>query len=100
VREAGSFDLVFVDPPTFSNSKRMAGTFDVQRDHVALLDAAAALLSANGTLVFSTNRRGFRLDVPALAPLQVHDWTAASIPPDFSRPAVPHRCWMLRHRPA
>jgi 23S rRNA (guanine2445-N2)-methyltransferase / 23S rRNA (guanine2069-N7)-methyltransferase len=99
-REAGSFDLVFVDPPTFSNSKRMAGTFDVQRDHVALLEAAAALLSADGTLVFSTNRRGFRLDVPALAPLQVHDWTAASIPPDFSRPAAPHRCWMLRHRTA
>jgi len=97
-REAGAFDLVFVDPPTFSNSKRMTGTFDVQRDHVALLAAAAALLAPGGTLVFSTNRRGFRLDTDALAPLEVRDWTRPSIPPDFSRPAAPHRCWMLRHR--
>lgn len=96
-REAGAFDLVFVDPPTFSNSKRMSGTFDVQRDHVALLHSAATLLAPGGTLVFSANRRGFRLDADALAPLQIRDWTRASIAPDFSRPAAPHRCWMLRH---
>ena len=96
-REAAAFDLMFVDPPTFSNSKRMQGTFDVQRDHVALLRAAAALLSAQGTLVFSTNRRGFKLDHVALADFVREDWTRASIPPDFSRPAAPHQCWMLRH---
>ncbi len=96
-RGAGRFDLVFVDPPTFSNSKRMRGSFDVQRDHAALLGAAMGLLAPGGTLLFSSNRRGFRLDTGALDGVVVEDWTVPSIPPDFSRPARPHRCWKLRH---
>ncbi len=56
------YDLIFLDPPTFSTSKRMQDTLDVQRDHVALIRAAARLLSPDGTLIFSTNFRRFRLD--------------------------------------
>jgi len=93
----GAFDLVFLDPPTFSNSKRMRDTFDVQRDHVALIGQATSLLAPHGTLVFSSNRRGFRLDERALAELAITDWTRASIPPDYSRPTPPHRCWLIRN---
>ena len=91
------FDLMLVDPPTFSNSKRMTGSFDVQRDHPALLRAALARLAPQGTLVFSCNRRGFRLDRDALPGVAISDWTAASLPPDFSRPRAAHRCFLLRH---
>ena len=91
------FDLMLVDPPTFSNSKRMSGSFDVQRDHPALLRAALARLAPQGTLVFSCNRRGFRLDRDALPGVAISDWTAASLPPDFSRPRAAHRCFLLRH---
>jgi 23S rRNA (guanine2445-N2)-methyltransferase / 23S rRNA (guanine2069-N7)-methyltransferase len=96
--DAGRFDLIFLDPPTFSNSKRMQGTFDVQRDHVELIKHAANLLSPDGTLVFSCNRKGFRLDQDALTDLDCTDWTRPSLPPDFSRPGLPHRCWMLTRR--
>jgi len=90
------FDLMLVDPPTFSNSKRMQGTFDVQRDHPELLQAALQRLAPDGTLVFSCNRRGFRLDRGALPGVAITDWTQPSLPPDFARPRPPHQCFMLR----
>ena len=90
------FDIIFLDPPTFSNSKRMNESFDVQRDHATLIRQALSLLAPRGTLIFSCNRRGFRLHEDALSGMQVTDWTRPSIPPDFSRPAPPHRCWMIR----
>ncbi|MBP6382945.1 MAG: class I SAM-dependent methyltransferase, partial [Pseudomonadales bacterium] len=98
--ERRRWDLVFLDPPSFSNSKRMDETLDVQRDHVALVRAALRVLERDGTLLFSTNRRGFRLDVEALADLEVADLTAQSIDPDFNRKPVPHRLYRIRYRPA
>ena len=92
------FDLVFLDPPTFSNSKRMQGSFDVQRDHVELLDDCAALLAPGGVLVFSCNRRGFRLDSDALADLVVDDISRSTLPPDFERNPRIHRCWRITRR--
>jgi len=88
------FDVIVLDPPSFSNSKRMASTFDVQRDHPDLLRATLGLLAPGGTLVFSNNRQGFRLDesVPSLA--DVREITAQTVPPDFERQR-PHRCWLL-----
>ena len=80
---AGAFDLAFLDPPTFSNSKRMEREFDVQRDHVELIRAASRLLSPGGLLLFSTNFRKFRLDLEALAGLEARDITKATLP--FSR---------------
>lgn len=93
-----SYDLIFCDPPTFSNSKRMDATWDVQRDHAALISDLMRLLADDGLLVFSCNRRKFELDAPALAAagLDVRDVTRRTIPKDFDRPQPPHRCWTIR----
>lgn len=91
------FDLVFLDPPTFSNSKRMSGTFDVQRDHVQLIRHAAALLAPGGTLVFSTNFRRFAMDKEALADLQLEDLSREMLPPDFARNPRIHQVWRIRN---
>ena len=56
------FDLIFVDPPTFSNSKRMEDSWDVQRDHIKLMRNLKRILRPNGTIVFSNNKRGFKMD--------------------------------------
>lgn len=95
-REGARFDLVVLDPPSFSNSKRMEGAFDVQRDQLELLGATLDLLAPGGELFFSTNRQGFRLD-PAIGDrASVEEITAQTTPPDFRR-HPPHRCWLLRH---
>ena len=92
------YDLVFCDPPTFSNSKRMQETWDVQRDHVSLITRTAEVLAPGGTLVFSCNRRKFTLDVDALelAGLSCEDVTARTIPKDFERRPSVHSCWTIR----
>jgi 23S rRNA (guanine2445-N2)-methyltransferase / 23S rRNA (guanine2069-N7)-methyltransferase len=90
------FDLILCDVPTFSSSKRMAGTFDVQRDHVELLELCVRLLAPEGTLYFSCNRRRFKLDTAALAGLELRDLTAQTLDEDFKRPPAPHRCWGIR----
>jgi len=90
------FDLIFCDPPTFSNSKKMEGILDIQRDHAEMILACAALLAPEGVLYFSTNRRGFKLDESALAELQIRDITAQTLDEDFKRPPPVHRCWMIR----
>jgi 23S rRNA G2069 N7-methylase RlmK/C1962 C5-methylase RlmI len=91
-RRAGlRWDLIVVDPPTFSNSKRMDGTFDIQRDHVALLDDVLAICS--GVVWFSTNRRRFTLELPDTfegAPLAITDMTHQTIPPDFRDQRIHH----------
>jgi 23S rRNA (guanine2445-N2)-methyltransferase / 23S rRNA (guanine2069-N7)-methyltransferase len=91
----GAYDVVFCDPPTFSNSKR-ADDFDVQRDHVRLLRAAVARLAPGGVLYFSNNFRRFRLDEAAIAAFaQVEDISASTIPPDFARNPRIHRAWRI-----
>ena len=92
------FDLAFVDPPTFSNSRRMRGTLDVQRDHVRLVRLALATLDPGGTLVFSTHLRSFRLDRDALADLALEDVSRATIPKDFERNPRIHQCWVIRRQ--
>jgi len=94
----GEYDVVFCDPPTFSNSKR-ADDFDVQRDHVRLLRAAVARLADGGVLYFSNNFRRFRLDEEALSAFAtVEDISASTIPPDFVRNPRIHRAWRLARR--
>ena len=90
------FDLIFVDPPTFSNSKRMDGVLDVQRDHVGMIRRSLKLLRPGGRLVFSTNYTRFKLDAQALADLAVEDISARTIPRDFERHAKIHRCYVVR----
>ncbi|HEY2682249.1 MAG TPA: bifunctional 23S rRNA (guanine(2069)-N(7))-methyltransferase RlmK/23S rRNA (guanine(2445)-N(2))-methyltransferase RlmL [Steroidobacteraceae bacterium] len=96
--EGAKFDLIFLDPPTFSNSKRMEGVLDVQRDHVAMLRRCLKLLRPEGRVVFSTNHSRFKLDQAALADLSVEDISAATMPKDFERNARIHRCFVVRFR--
>jgi 23S rRNA (guanine2445-N2)-methyltransferase / 23S rRNA (guanine2069-N7)-methyltransferase len=94
--ERDRYGVIYVDPPTFSNSKR-AEDFDVQRDHVALLNACGERLANDGVIVFSNNFRRFALDRAALEErFTIEDWTAPSIPFDFARRADIHGCWLLR----
>ena len=93
-----TFDLVLLDPPTFSNSKAMDRTFDVQRDHVGLIEATMRRVAEGGTLIFSTNARKFRLDRKVTERFDVEDITKQTVPEDFSRGRPPHRCWLVRHR--
>jgi 23S rRNA (guanine2445-N2)-methyltransferase / 23S rRNA (guanine2069-N7)-methyltransferase len=94
--DRGDYDVIFCDPPTFSNSAR-AADFDVQREHVRLLRAAVHRLAPGGALYFSNNFRRFRLDTEALADVaEIEDISASTIPPDFERDARIHRCWRLR----
>ena len=96
--DRSEYDLIFCDPPTFSNSAR-AADFDVQREYVRLLRAAVARLAPGGTLYFSNNFRRFRLDTEAIAEFATcEDITPATIPPDFARDARIHRAWRLQKR--
>ena len=91
------YDLIFLDPPTFSNSKRMDDVFDIQNDHVQLIKNAIALLATEGVLYFSTNFRRFKIDLPGLSELSVVDISAKTIPEDFSRNPRIHYCWKITH---
>ncbi len=97
IRENMRFELIFIDPPSFSNSKRMRQTFDVQRDHVALLSQAARLLSDDGVMIFSNNRRDFKLDQEALRSLfEIENLGRRTLPEDFRNNPKIHHCWRLR----
>ncbi len=96
--DRGQYDLIFIDPPTFSNSKRMEGVFDVQRDHVELLDLAMARLAQGGVLYFSNNFRKFELDEGLSARYQVEDISAQTLDQDFARNSKIHRAWRITVR--
>jgi len=93
--EVRQYDLIFLDPPTFSNSKRMDDVFDIQNDHVQLIKNAVTLLTPEGILYFSTNFRRFKIDMPGLSELTAEDISAATIPEDFSRNPRIHYCWKI-----
>jgi 23S rRNA (guanine2445-N2)-methyltransferase / 23S rRNA (guanine2069-N7)-methyltransferase len=92
------FDLIFLDPPSFSNSKRMADVLDVQRDHVLLITRASELLAPGGMLYFSTNLRTFTLDTSHLEELEIEDISAETIGPDFERNPRIHRVFKITVR--
>ena len=89
------YDLIFLDPPTFSNSKRMDDVFDIQNDHVQLIKNATALLADNGVLYFSTNFRRFKMELSALSDLSIEDISATTIPEDFLRNPRIQYCWKI-----
>jgi len=93
------FDLIFIDPPTFSNSKRMEESFDVQRDHLALMTDLKRLLRKGGTIMFSNNKRGFKMDHQGLASLGLNaqEITAKTQSQDFARNRQIHNCWLITH---
>jgi 23S rRNA (guanine2445-N2)-methyltransferase / 23S rRNA (guanine2069-N7)-methyltransferase len=90
------FGLIFTDPPTFSNSKRMTGVLDVARDHVGLIHDCAALLAPGGLIVFSSNSQRFRLSSEISECYQVRDVSAATVPRDFARNPRIHHCFEIR----
>ncbi len=92
------FDLIFCDPPTFSNSKSRRNNFDVQRDHAALIKAAAMHLSPGGTLIFSNNLRRFRLDDEIREKYVVEDITEKTIGDDFKRDMNIHHCYLIKNK--
>ena len=96
ISAAQRYDVIVLDPPSFSNSKKMQGVLDVQRDHARLLGQCHELLADGGELFFSTNLRSFTMDpqVERLAPREI---TQQSVPEDFKRPGKPpHRAWLVR----
>ena len=92
-----TFDLIVMDPPSFSNSKKMLDILDIQRDHLRLIDGAMALLASDGLLFFSNNLRSFALDEAVAQKYAVKDISKQSVPEDFRNKKI-HQCWEIRHR--
>lgn len=92
------WDVIFLDPPTFSTSKKMDGTFDVQRDHAGLVRSTAKLLTADGVLLFSNNFRRFEMDTKAMPELVIEDITRRTIPEDFRQRDNAHSAFLIRNR--
>lgn len=91
------FDIVFIDPPTFSNSKRMEDSFDVQRDHIALLTDALNALAPEGEIIFTNNKRNFKMDFEAIEKLglKVKAMTELTRDKDFARNKHIHNSWSI-----
>ncbi|MCX2961394.1 bifunctional 23S rRNA (guanine(2069)-N(7))-methyltransferase RlmK/23S rRNA (guanine(2445)-N(2))-methyltransferase RlmL [Rodentibacter caecimuris] len=94
------FDLIFVDPPTFSNSKRMETNWDVQRDHIKLMGNLKRILRQGGTIVFSNNKRGFKMDFAGLEALGLSavEISHKTLPLDFERNKQIHNCWLVTEK--
>ena len=99
-KENGNYDLIFIDPPTFSNSKRMEQTFDVQRDHLQLMENLKRILREEGTIVFSNNKRHFKMDLEGLEALglKAQNISGKTLPLDFARNKHIHNCWVITHK--
>jgi len=89
------YDLIFLDPPSFSNSKGMEGTFDIQRDHVNILRRVSEMLAPQGILIFSNNLRSFKMSADQLPGLKIEEISARTLPLDFARNPRIHNCWQI-----
>lgn len=92
-----AFDVVFIDPPTFSNSKRMEDSFDVQRDYVDLITDGLKSLAEGGELIFTNNKRNFKMDFEAMKTLGVKavEITEQTRDKDFLRNKHIHNSWLI-----
>lgn len=97
-RPLAKYDLIFLDPPSFSNSKSMESVLDIQRDHAKLIRQSMRLLERDGTLIFSTNLRKFKLDESGLEKFTIEDYSAKSLDPDFERNTKIHQCYLIRFK--
>jgi 23S rRNA (cytosine1962-C5)-methyltransferase len=95
VGRGARYDLIVIDPPTYSKSKMARHDFEVQRDHVRLINESLKLLAPEGEVVFSTNFRRFKLAAAQLDATRVRDITARTIPPDFRDRKI-HHCFLVR----
>ncbi len=97
-RSEDKFDLIFMDPPTFSNSKQMEGVLDIQRDHKHLITQAMRILDRGGELIFSTNLRGFKMDPDLEKDYAINDISRATLPEDFKRNPRIRQCFIIKQR--
>lgn len=95
--EGKKFDLIVMDPPSFSNSKKMLDILDIQRDQIKLISGAMNLLASDGLMYFSNNLRSFELDAHVIEKYAVKDISKQSVPDDFRNKKI-HQCWEIRHR--
>lgn len=93
-----TFDCILLDPPSFSNSKKMTETLDIQRDHEKLIELAMLRLDPQGGLYFSTNKRGFKLASTVSEKYRVEMLTHKTLDVDFNRPRPAHQCWLISHQ--
>ena len=99
VEPTKKFEVIFLDPPSFSTSKRMESTLDIQCDHVEIIKQALCLLTPDGKLIFSNNRKKFKLDIANLEELwDIKDLTSRTMPKDFARNSNIHQVWQLSRR--
>lgn len=94
VKEKKKYQLIFIDPPTFSNSKKMSSSLDINRDHVQLLSDCLELLTSDGVIIFSTNAKGFKLDNDLTESCYIKEITSLTTTEDFRRKPL-HKCWCL-----
>jgi 23S rRNA (guanine2445-N2)-methyltransferase / 23S rRNA (guanine2069-N7)-methyltransferase len=99
-KNTDKYDLIFIDPPTFSNSKRMEDSFDVQRDHVALLADALKSLNRGGEIFFTNNKRNFKMDFEGLEALglQAKNMSDLTRDQDFARNKHIHNSWSVTRK--
>jgi 23S rRNA (guanine2445-N2)-methyltransferase / 23S rRNA (guanine2069-N7)-methyltransferase len=97
--ETRKYDVIFLDTPTFSNSKTLKRDLEVQRDHVEMIRGAVRLLDRSGLLIFANNYKRFKIDSDALHDLNVKDITRKTIPFDFYRTPRIHHCWEITKKP-
>ena len=96
--EGEQYDVIFLDPPTFSNSKKMDAVLDIQRDHGDLIRACMAKLASGGTLVFSNNFRKFKMDELTLRQFDCENITPKTLDVDFERNPRIHNVWLITRR--
>ncbi|MCH9627115.1 MAG: Ribosomal RNA large subunit methyltransferase K [Chlamydiales bacterium] len=93
-KEKELYDLIVIDPPTISRSKKMDHMFDIQKDYPFLISRALTLLSPGGTIIFSTNSRDFDFDESLFEACTIVDISKKTIPIDFHNQKI-HRCWKI-----
>jgi len=96
-RSQQEYDLIFLDPPTFSNSKKMKDNFEVERDQEFLVDTCMSILNPEGVLYFSNNKRNFKLSAKLQDKYKIKDITAESIPQDFHDKKI-HNCFEIKNK--
>lgn len=96
-RDKQTYDLILLDPPSFSNSKKMKYVFDVQENHIEFIDLAMKRLSPTGMLIFSNNLRSFKMSDEVKSTYNVSDMSEKSIPMDFNDKKI-HQCFFIKHK--
>lgn len=90
------YDIIVIDPPTISRSKKMDQMFDIQLDYIPIISQALRILAPEGTLFFSTNSRKFKFDASNFDDCTIEEITDKTIPIDFHNQKI-HRCWKIRN---